>query len=112
MSSLWTLDAMREAMHAEGAGALPTDLSGISIDSRTLVKGDAFFAIKGESRDGHAFVEAALKAGAGAAVVGPDQRDRFGRFYALACAVPTRQNARPWHGLISTTLAPPNCCLH
>jgi UDP-N-acetylmuramoyl-tripeptide--D-alanyl-D-alanine ligase len=65
-------------MHAEGAGALPADLNGISIDSRTLVKGDAFFAIKGESREGHDFVEAALKAGAGVAVVGPDQRDRFG----------------------------------
>ena len=64
-------------MHAEGTGALPTDVTGISIDSRTLVKGDAFFAIQGETRDGHDFIEASLKAGAGVAVVGADQRARF-----------------------------------
>jgi UDP-N-acetylmuramoyl-tripeptide--D-alanyl-D-alanine ligase len=77
MSGLWTLDAMRGATHAKGVGALPTDVTGISIDSRTLTKGDAFFAIQGESRDGHDFVEAALKAGAGVAVIGADQRGRF-----------------------------------
>ena len=77
MSRLWTLDVMSRAMRAEGAGALPADVNGISIDSRTLVKGDAFFAIQGETRDGHEFVEAALKAGAGLAVVGREQRGRF-----------------------------------
>jgi len=77
MSRLWALDAMTAAMRAEGAGALPADVNGISIDSRTLVKGDAFFAIKGENRDGHDFVEGALKAGAGLAVLEREQRDRF-----------------------------------
>jgi UDP-N-acetylmuramoyl-tripeptide--D-alanyl-D-alanine ligase len=77
MSRLWALDAMTAAMQAEGAGALPADVNGISIDSRTLVKGDAFFAIKGENRDGHDFVEGALKAGAGLAVLEREQRDRF-----------------------------------
>ena len=59
------------------AGALPADVSGISIDTRTLAKGDGFFAIKGDNRDGHDFVDAALKAGAGLAVVARDQRARF-----------------------------------
>src|SRR6476661_5521049 len=77
MSRLWALDAMTAAMQAEGAGALPADVNGISIDSRTLVKGDAFFAIKGENRDGHDFVEDALKAGAGLAVLEREQCDRF-----------------------------------
>jgi len=77
MSRLWALDAMTAAMRAEGAGALPADVNGISIDSRTLAKGDAFFAIKGENRDGHDFVEGALKAGAGLAVLEREQRDRF-----------------------------------
>jgi UDP-N-acetylmuramoyl-tripeptide--D-alanyl-D-alanine ligase len=77
MSRLWALDAMTAAMQAEGAGALPADVNGISIDSRTLVKGDAFFAIEGENRDGHDFVEGALKAGAGLAVLEREQRDRF-----------------------------------
>src|SRR5262249_57181411 len=70
MSRLWALDSMSGAMRAQGAGALPTGVNGISIDSRTLVKGDAFFAIQGQTRDGHDFVEAALKAGAGLAGVG------------------------------------------
>ena len=77
MSRLWTVDAMTAAMRAERSGALPTDLNGISIDSRALAKGDAFFAIKGDHRDGHEFVEGALKGGAGLAVIARQQRARF-----------------------------------
>src|SRR5215831_5852759 len=67
--ALWTLDAMAQAMGAERAGALPVSVNGISIDSRNIGLGDAFFAIKGDHRDGHEFVAAALKGGAGVAVV-------------------------------------------
>jgi len=77
MSVLWTLDDMAAAMRAEKSGAQPSDVSGISIDSRSIAKGDAFFAIHGDSRDGHDFVDAALKGGAGVAVVAHDKRDRF-----------------------------------
>ncbi|MGZ3352066.1 MAG: UDP-N-acetylmuramoylalanyl-D-glutamyl-2,6-diaminopimelate--D-alanyl-D-alanine ligase, partial [Xanthobacteraceae bacterium] len=49
--------------------ALPQSVSGISIDSRTLAPGDAFFAIQGEHRDGHDFVASAMTAKAGLAVV-------------------------------------------
>jgi UDP-N-acetylmuramoyl-tripeptide--D-alanyl-D-alanine ligase len=77
MTPLWTLDAMAAAMRAEKSGALPADASGISIDSRSLAKGEAFFAIQGDNRDGHEFVEGALKAGAGVAVIQRDQRARF-----------------------------------
>ena len=66
---LWSLDAMAAAMKAERAGNLPRDVAGLSIDTRTIKPGEAFFAIQGENRDGHDFVEAALKAGAGLAVV-------------------------------------------
>ncbi len=66
---LWTLDDMAHAMKAARAGALPRGVPGLSIDTRTIKPGEAFFAIQGESRDGHEFVEAALKAGAGLAVV-------------------------------------------
>ncbi|MFZ0846931.1 MAG: UDP-N-acetylmuramoylalanyl-D-glutamyl-2,6-diaminopimelate--D-alanyl-D-alanine ligase, partial [Pseudolabrys sp.] len=69
MTALWTIDDMAAAMRATRSGALPADISGVSIDSRSIGKGDAFFAIQGDSRDGHEFVEAALKAGAGVAVV-------------------------------------------
>jgi UDP-N-acetylmuramoyl-tripeptide--D-alanyl-D-alanine ligase len=60
---------MAAAMTAERAGNLPRNVPGLSIDTRTIKPGEAFFAIQGENRDGHGFVEAALKAGAGLAVV-------------------------------------------
>src|SRR5437868_3369768 len=67
--ALWILDDMTAAMRAERAGVLPRQVPGLSIDTRTIRPGEAFFAIQGENRDGHDFVEAALKAGAGLAVV-------------------------------------------
>jgi UDP-N-acetylmuramoyl-tripeptide--D-alanyl-D-alanine ligase len=66
---LWTLDDMAAAMKAERAGDPPAAVPGLSIDTRTIKPGEAFFAIQGENRDGHDFVEAALKAGAGVVVV-------------------------------------------
>ena len=74
---LWTSAAMVDAMHATTQGALPAGITGISIDTRTIKPGEAYFAIKGDVHDGHAFVEAALKAGAGVAVVEAAQRDKF-----------------------------------
>ena len=44
-------------------------LTGVTIDSRAAKAGDIFVAIKGERHDGHDFVAAALKAGAGLAMV-------------------------------------------
>src|SRR5665213_913380 len=82
--SLWTIDDMAKAMRADKSGALARDVPGISIDSRTLGKGDAFFAIQGENRDGRDFVEAALKQGAGVAVVARSQVGRFANTPLLA----------------------------
>jgi UDP-N-acetylmuramoyl-tripeptide--D-alanyl-D-alanine ligase len=77
MTALWTVDDMAVAMHAEKSGALPADVPGLSIDSRNLARDDAFFAIQGDNRDGHEFVGAALKAGAGLAVVARGKRQTF-----------------------------------
>ena len=77
MSVLWTLEDMKAAMRAEKFGKLPSDVSGISIDSRSVGKGEAFFAITGDNRDGHEFVDAALNAGAGVAVVARDKQSKF-----------------------------------
>src|SRR5262249_12544105 len=70
---LWTLDAMAATIGATCGGALPRTVPGLSIDARTIRPGEAFFAIQGENRDGREFVEAALKAGAGLAVVAHDK---------------------------------------
>ncbi len=77
MTALWAIDDMAAAMGAETSGALPKDVPGLSIDSRTLQRGDAFFAIQGDNRDGHDFVDNALKAGAGVAVIARSERARF-----------------------------------
>ena len=74
---LWTSMAMAEAMRASINGELPQPVTGLSIDSRTIAPGDAYFAIKGDVHDGHDFVAAALKAGAALAVVETAQRDKF-----------------------------------
>ena len=68
---------MAEAMRAQVNGALPEAITGLSIDSRTIAPGEAYFAIKGDVHDGHDFVAAALKAGAALAVVEAAQRDKF-----------------------------------
>jgi UDP-N-acetylmuramoyl-tripeptide--D-alanyl-D-alanine ligase len=74
---LWTSQAMAEAMRASIHGALPEAVTGLSIDSRTIAPGEAYFAIKGDIHDGHNFVDAALKAGAALAVVAAAQREKF-----------------------------------
>ena len=74
---LWTIDAMASAMGARREGPLPDSLRGISIDSRSIGPSEAFFAIKGDNRDGHNFVDNALRGGAALAVVAADKRDQF-----------------------------------
>src|SRR6266853_6374979 len=74
---LWTSGAMAQAMRASINGVLPEAITGLSIDSRTVAPGEAYFAIKGDVHDGHDFVAAALKAGAALAVVASAQRDKF-----------------------------------
>src|SRR5262249_59643964 len=74
---LWAVEAMVAAMRAARNGSLPPSVPGISIDTRTIGRGEAFFAIKGDNRDGHDFVAAALAAGAGLAVVAADRRASF-----------------------------------
>ena len=51
------------------AGDPERTIGGFSIDTRTLAPGDLFFAIRGVRFDGHAFVAAALHAGASGVVV-------------------------------------------
>ena len=105
MNGLWTIDDMARAISAWRAGALPDAVTGISIDSRTIAPGQAFFAIKGDAHDGHDFVAAALRAGAGLAVVSSTKpapsdapllivRDVLGALRRLARAARARTNAQ------------------
>ncbi|MGR7995430.1 UDP-N-acetylmuramoylalanyl-D-glutamyl-2,6-diaminopimelate--D-alanyl-D-alanine ligase [Xanthobacter sp. ZOL 2024] len=75
---LYGRDEMTTAMAATPRAFTADGVTGISIDSRTLSPGDAFFAIAGENSDGHDYVETALRAGAAVAVVEKSKAERFG----------------------------------
>ena len=67
--ALWTGGELAEIFGPPPGGAMPERITGISIDTRTLQKGDVFFAIKGDRNDGHDYVSRAFAAGAVLAVV-------------------------------------------
>jgi UDP-N-acetylmuramoyl-tripeptide--D-alanyl-D-alanine ligase len=65
---LWTRDQAVAATHGTTKGP-DWRASGVSIDSRTVSKGDLFVALAGPNHDGHDHVAGALAAGAAAALV-------------------------------------------
>lgn len=76
---LWRWHELCEAVGLE-TNEVGSDVSGISIDTRTLVPGDLFVALSGDpgprfnvsersDRDGHDYVDHAIKAGAAAILV-------------------------------------------
>ncbi len=65
--ALWTAAEIAAATGGIASGDFA--VSGVEIDSRDVIEGDLFFALKGEAMDGHRFVEAAFAKGAAAAVV-------------------------------------------
>jgi UDP-N-acetylmuramoyl-tripeptide--D-alanyl-D-alanine ligase len=71
----WTVKEVACALGATPPGGLDplARLAGVSIDSRTVARGELFVAIHGPRHDGHNFIVAALQAGALAAVVAQDR---------------------------------------
>ncbi len=67
------LGKVAEFIGASGSFPRSAVAEAYSIDSRTVVPGQLFFAVRGESLDGHDFVEQALAKGAVGAVVRRDQ---------------------------------------
>jgi UDP-N-acetylmuramoyl-tripeptide--D-alanyl-D-alanine ligase len=65
---LWTVPDLVAATGGRLDGGSSRGISGISIDTRSLVPGDLFVALK-DQRDGHDFVTAAFERGASAALV-------------------------------------------
>jgi UDP-N-acetylmuramoyl-tripeptide--D-alanyl-D-alanine ligase len=96
--ALWDARSAAAAMGGQANGTF--QMSGVEIDSRDVLPGDLFFALKGESMDGHRFVDGALASGAAAVVV--DRRidgphilvpDTNRALEALAKAARERSNA-------------------
>ena len=71
------LSKIAEFISAEGDFPRDEIAQAYSIDSRTVGKGELFFAVKGERLDGHDFVDAALEKGAVAAVVRKNPGHRY-----------------------------------
>ncbi len=71
MSALWTSDEIAQAV-SPGAAMAAFEANGVTFDSRAVGPGDLFFALPGETTDGHGFVPDALARGAAAAVVSRD----------------------------------------
>ena len=62
-------DIVRATQGALVAGDLGVPITGVSVDSRALGVGEAFFAIRGNRLDGHAFLAEAASRGAACLVV-------------------------------------------
>ncbi|MGE3874286.1 MAG: UDP-N-acetylmuramoylalanyl-D-glutamyl-2,6-diaminopimelate--D-alanyl-D-alanine ligase [Parvibaculaceae bacterium] len=73
--ALWTIDELIAATGGALSGSVPAPLTGVSIDSRSVAKGDVFAAIKGDRVDGHDYAQSALEAGAGLAIVSRPTED-------------------------------------
>ncbi|MDR9759088.1 UDP-N-acetylmuramoylalanyl-D-glutamyl-2,6-diaminopimelate--D-alanyl-D-alanine ligase [Rhizobium redzepovicii] len=79
MSWLWTTEDMIAAMAGRPFGTLPEGITGISIDSRSISPGEAFFAIKGDRVDGHDYASMAVANGASLLVVSEARLPAMGR---------------------------------
>lgn len=100
---LWTSRAAAEATGGTSTGAWSA--TGVSIDTRTLQRGDLFVALQGPSFDGHDFIIQAFEVGAVAAVtqrvvdaatIGPLLRveDTLAALWRLGAAARARSRAR------------------
>lgn len=67
MTVLWTQDAVAAATGGTAQGG-PFSATGVTFDSREVVAGDLFIAMRGETTDGHRFLARAVAAGAAGVV--------------------------------------------
>lgn len=72
MTPLMTQSFIENALHVKATADF-SSLTGVSIDTRMIEKGDLFVALTGEQRDGHDFVRMAFEKGAAAALVKNDK---------------------------------------
>lgn len=67
MSALWTSAEIATA--TGGAASESFEANGVAFDSREVGAGDLFIALRGETTDGHRFVDGAFEQGAAGAIV-------------------------------------------
>ncbi|OGC77848.1 MAG: hypothetical protein A2Z27_04765 [candidate division Zixibacteria bacterium RBG_16_50_21] len=72
-----SLGIVKGSLIEEKPEFLDTHFTGVSIDSRTVSKGNLFVALSGEKYDGHDFVAQAVKSGARAVLVAETKRQKI-----------------------------------
>ncbi|HYD06151.1 MAG TPA: UDP-N-acetylmuramoyl-tripeptide--D-alanyl-D-alanine ligase [Reyranella sp.] len=83
MSALWTSDEVARALSPVAMSG-SFEATGVTFDSRAVGEGDIFFALPGETTDGHQYVADALARGAAAAVVSRDVPAASGNLIRVA----------------------------
>jgi UDP-N-acetylmuramoyl-tripeptide--D-alanyl-D-alanine ligase len=84
-------------------GTLSTDarriasIGGVSIDSRDIMPGQVFWAVRGQTYDGHSFVNDAFRRGASAAVVEQPICDPLGPTLTVADSVVALGDFAAWY---------------
>ena len=73
---MWIYEALRGIELLEGTSSA-ADITGVQCDSRKVVRGDVFVAMKGETTDGNRYISDVIARGA--AVVLTDSRDTWNR---------------------------------
>jgi len=98
MTSLWTSAEIAAA--TGGAASADFAVTGVAFDSREIGPGDLFVAMKGETTDGHRFLDQAFAAGAAGAIVSQPTAhphvlvsDSFAALHALGVASRARTRA-------------------
>ena len=95
LDPLWSGFGLVAPLQARVSGTMPEGATGISIDTRTLNAGDLFFAITGDSSNGHDHVAQAFENGAAAAVVDEAHAQRLrglGPLYVVADVLAAMQH--------------------
>ncbi|BDB96311.1 UDP-N-acetylmuramoyl-tripeptide--D-alanyl-D-alanine ligase [Candidatus Hydrogenosomobacter endosymbioticus] len=105
---LWSAEEL--LLHTGGCGFVNSGVYGVSIDSRTIERGDLFIALRGVNFDGHDFIGQAFDAGASAGIVDEEflrnkrrdissqnlisVKDTFGALLSLAKSARARSKAK------------------
>ena len=75
--SLWKIEEICAALEIKNSIDENLTFQRISIDSRTVKKGDLFIPIKGLKFNGHDFIEQALEKGAYASIIEKKEKKDF-----------------------------------
>ncbi|WP_236870551.1 UDP-N-acetylmuramoyl-tripeptide--D-alanyl-D-alanine ligase [Candidatus Bandiella numerosa] len=71
---LWNINEVGEALNKIVKGEFLAPITGVSTDSRTIEKGDMFFALSGENFNGNDFIDDAIRKGASVCISGDIQK--------------------------------------